>query len=538
MLIRFYVVLLLLLSLAVEAQVNRYVVFFRDKSGTPYSVNNPSGYLSQKAIERRAAQGIAVTENDLPVNPVYIQSLTAVGADVLYTSRWFNAALVNADISLLGSIASMSQVAAVELVAPDNPTTGGRNRATKEQQSVKEELTTAQLSMLGIDRMQADGFRGEGISIAIFDSGFSGVNVSVPFTSIFQENRFDQALSYNYVSPTSSVFNNDDHGTRVFSVIGASIPETFTGGALKANFSLFVTEDVSSEYRIEEYYWLLAAERADSAGVNIINSSLGYNTFDLSSMNYAREDMNGQTAVVSRAASLAADKGMLVVTSAGNEGADARWRIITAPADADNVLATGSVNSGGLRSGSSSTGPTSDNRIKPDVMALGVATAVIRGNGQMAANSGTSFSAPLVTALAAGVWQRYPMLKVNELIELIRSTSSQADNPDNLNGYGIPNYNAIVNVMEPIQQTEQLAVFPNPVKGDAITLRVKEPGSLQQVSYTLYTQHGQVIQSGNFQFSWSLPQYQIDVSSVSSTLLLLQIKMDNQQRTYKIVRLH
>jgi serine protease AprX len=519
-----------------EAQANRYMVFFRDKAGTPYSMTNPSAYLSQKALDRRAMQGISIVENDLPVNPAYVTQLSATGAEVIYRSKWFNAAMVSCDASLVTAITALSFVSAVELVAPGNQPAGGRNREVKGKHSRQEEATSLQLLMLGIDRMHEDGFRGEGISIAVFDSGFSGVNVTQPFASIFTENRYE-SVSYNYLTRNQQVFNTDDHGTRVLSVIAAEQTGAFSGGADKALIQLYVTEDIASEYRIEEYYWLLAAERADSAGVQIINSSLGYNTFDLSSMNYTKEQMDGKTAVVTRAAVLASSKGIIVVTSAGNEGTDPNWRIVTAPADADDVLAVGSVNSGGLRSGSSSIGPTSDNRIKPDVMAQGVATSVIRANGSITTNSGTSFSAPLITSLVAGLWQRYPFMTSTELMEVVRTTASQGLTPDNLLGYGIPNYNAVVSSLEQVQQDENVAVFPNPVSGNTVTIRPKNPQDMQQVSYWLYTIQGELVQEGSFQYSWSFPDYSIDVTSFASSVLILKLSVNGSLLSYKLIRI-
>ena len=318
--------------------------------------------------------------------------------------------------------------------------------------------------MLGIHSMHEADYTGEGIIIAILDSGFPGVNTLSAFEHLLSEGRIMQDVSLDFVHNTPDVFQYDDHGTEVMSVMAAQVPDAFIGGAYGATFQLFVTEEVPTEYRVEEYNWLFAAERADSAGADIIHSSLGYYDFDDASMNYSVEQMDGQTTVVTRAAQWAADRGILVVTSAGNEGNISSWRMVSAPADGRDVLAVGGVNSNFQKTGSSSTGPTADNRIKPDLAALGAGVKVVRATGQISTSSGTSLAAPLVTSLAAGLWQRYPELSNTELIELLKETASQANQPDNLLGYGIPNYTAVVNFREQTPQTELFAVFPNPLK--------------------------------------------------------------------------
>lgn len=538
--IRFYIFFILMLFLSVShAQVNQYMVFFVDKSGTPYSVSNPSAYLSSKAIQRRAIQNIPVVESDLPVNPAYITNIENTGASVIYKTKWMNGVLVSCDASLLPAINALPEVSSIEYVSPGaHPSAGGRKKSVKEKKDTKEAATDNQLSLLGIDEMHADGHRGEGVTIAVFDGGFSGANLTAPFTHIFSENRFDAVASYDFVHGGHEVFQYDDHGTRVWSVIAAYSPGSFIGGAYKANFQLYVTEDVPTEYRVEEYNWLFAAERADSAGVDIINSSLGYNIdFDDASMDYSTGQMDGETAIITRAAQFAADKGMLVVTSAGNEGLDASWRIITAPADGRDVLAVGSVNSFMVRSPTSSVGPTADGRIKPDVVALGSGTSVVRANGSITTGSGTSFSAPLVTGLAAGLWQRQPGLSNKKLIEAIRMSASLAPNPDNFLGYGLPNYTAAKHYIEQVEQEELFAVFPNPITHDTLTIRPKNPEDLTPVVILLVSAQGQIIRDQNVNFTWLNNQYTADLSFLSAGIYLIRIQAGEQVFVYKIVKI-
>ena len=193
-----------------------------------------------------------------------------------------NGVLVQCDPSLVTSIEALPFVDRVEFVAPlASLQNGGRrsfNLRRKTNHTGSE--TESQLQMLGLEQMHAGGYTGRGVTIAILDSGFPGVNSVPAFQNIFSSQRFAEEVSYDFVHNSSDVFQHDDHGTEVLSVIAADIPDAFTGGAHEATFQLFVTEDVPTEYRIEEYNWLFAAERADSAGVDIIHSSLGYYDFD------------------------------------------------------------------------------------------------------------------------------------------------------------------------------------------------------------------------------------------------------------------
>lgn len=522
---------------AATAQVNRYMVFFKDKAGTAYNTNTPSAFLSQRAIDRRIQQGITVTEQDLPVNAGYLQGVAATGASVFFPTRWMNGVLVQCDVSVLSAVQALSFVDHVEFVAPNARLANGRkknNKAVKAEQAPAK--TQAQLQLIGLDEMQAAGYKGENMLVAIFDGGFPGVNTTAPFHHIIQENRIDLVASHDFVGNTNNVFQYDEHGTEVFSVIAANQDGVFTGGSYEANYQLYVTEDTDSEYRIEEYNWLFAAERADSAGVDIVNSSLGYYDFDDASMNYAKNAMDGKTTVISQAAQWAADRGMVVVCSAGNEGAMA-WQIITAPADAKDVLAVAAVTSGGARSGSSSIGPSADGRVKPDVAAMGVSTSIIRPDGTTSIATGTSLSAPLITSLVAGVWERYPKLGNKEVIDVIRKSASQAKNPDNLLGYGIPNFKAVVNYIEQLPQEDTFEVYPNPVNHDTLTIRPFDPNQVATCQLELLSSQGAVVFQGETTFSWLNRVYTVNLAPVSSGYYVLRVTWGDKRFTYKVIKI-
>ncbi|MDH5380192.1 MAG: S8 family serine peptidase, partial [Cyclobacteriaceae bacterium] len=356
------------------AQIDRYVVYFTDKFNSTYTVTQPEQFLSLRSIARRSKLGIPVIEDDLPVNQNYINGVELTGAQAFYSSKWLNAILIQATATQKDQILLLPFVSRIEFAAPLNPLImGGRTTLNTNKFQITTDSTFAQNDLIGTSFMNADGINGMGILIGNFDAGFPGVNTISSFSKIFPQNILD---SYNYVSNNTNVYTAHPHGTNTLSLLGAEINGEFYGIATGAKYILYVTEDIASEYRIEEYNWLFAAERADSIGVDIITSSLGYYTFDDKSMDYSTTDLNGETAIITKAANKAIEKGIVVVTSAGNEGNNS-WGKITFPGDCFGCIVVGNVNYEGIRNLSSSFGPTEDGRIKPDVMAMGTSISVI-----------------------------------------------------------------------------------------------------------------------------------------------------------------
>jgi len=518
-----------------EAQTNQYFVFFKDKTGTPFSVTEPSQFLSERSIARRQKQNIAITQEDLPVNPSYVNQIQSAGAVPYFTSRWWNGVLVDVDAAIAGNISALPFVNGLVMVAPGKKNTSGRENARRQKKnsSADQPVNQIQLQQIGIDEMHSMGYRGEGIRIAIFDSGFLGVNMSSPFSLLFTENRVKQ--TFNFVNNTTSVYQSDNHGTEVLSVMAANTPGVYTGGAHKAEYLLYLTEDVSSEYRIEEYNWTFAAERADSAGADVINSSLGYYEFDDSSMDYLKSDLNGNKAVVTRAARKAVEKGMVVVTSAGNEGGNS-WKTVTPPADADGILAVGSVNSIGTLSGFSSRGPTADNRIKPDVVAMGSGTSIVKASGVPGTASGTSLASPLIASLAAGVLQAFPALGTQQIYEAIINSAAQASTPDNSMGYGLPHFRAINNYIESWQEEELISIYPNPVSGDSIKVKLKLVSD-SPIQITIFDSQGKLAEEFSEQINWLNNPLTYDLSRLQAGLYLMQVKSGTKIATLKFVKL-
>jgi serine protease AprX len=532
---RILALLFVLTAYSSEAQTNQYFIFFKDKTGTPFSIAEPNQFLSARSIERRHKQNISITQEDLPVNPDYVSQVKSAGAKIYFTSRWWNGVLIEADAAIMANINSLSLIGGSVLVAPGKKSIGGRLHITRQKKntSADQPVNNTQLQQIGLDEMHAMGYLGEGIWIAIFDSGFQGVNISSPFSHLFTENRVKQ--TFNFVHNTTGVYQSDDHGTEVLSVMAAHTAGVYTGGVYKAEYLFYLTEDVSSEYRIEEYNWTFAAERADSAGVDIINSSLGYYEFDDSSMDYAKSDLDGSKPVISRAARSAIEKGMIVVCSAGNEGGNS-WKLITPPADVEGILAVGSVNSQKSLSSFSSQGPTADNRIKPDVVAMGSGTSIIKSNGALGTASGTSLASPLIASLAAGTLQAFPSLNSSQVYDAIVNSADQASRPDYLMGYGLPHFMAIKNYIESSQSQEAISIYPNPVTGDSIQIKLKSIPNVP-VEITIFDAQGKLVEEYSHQLNWLSNPLEYDLSKLQAGLYLMRVNTGSQTATLKFVKL-
>jgi serine protease AprX len=531
---KFLVILLLFGFHAMCAQIeDRYMVFYKDKAGSTFSVDQPQQFLSQKAITRRSNQNIAVTTQDFPPNAGYVSSIRGTGAYVLYTSRWFNASLVEATAAEVAAIQQLANVERVEFVAPGKTGTGGRTRSqSKFSMDSPAPATDQQASMLGLDAMRADGLDGTGITIAVLDTGFPGVTSRPAFADMLQDDRIKDF--YNFAFGYPHVFLGYDHGTQVLSILGAEL-ETFKGAAPKADYLLYTTEYSATEYRVEEYYWAFAAERADSAGVDIINTSLGYTDFDDATMNYTYADMDGETTVITQAAQMAFARGIVVVVAAGNLGGSSNpWHFIAAPADGKDVLAVGAVESTKHRSAFSSFGPSADGRVKPDVAALGTRTASISSNGLIELSSGTSYACPLITGFVACLWQAHPELTAIEVIDLVRKAGSQYFNPDFELGYGIPTYQAIKNMFE-FPNGTGILLYPNPIQNDMAKIAFA-PTDGQPISYQVSTILGQRMHSETYLSNWHANPFEINFSNLPAGVYLVNVQHGATSKTFRVVK--
>lgn len=446
------------------AQTKLYLVHFADKPDS--LLLYPERLFSPAALERRHLQGIPLDVHDLPIPSEWIQTLARYGK-VWSTSRWLNAALIELkDMAQLPTLPFVRCVEPLSTVRAQGISGVTSIRPTSVPKKVLTTVNSPQLQQLNLSALHAMGYVGRGIRVAILDAGFPYMDQIPAFQHLFQEGRY--IIGYDFVAGDSSIFGDNPHGTQVASVILAHDLEGigYQAGAPGVSVILARTEDALSESRLEEWNWARAAEWADSLGAHIIQSSLGYSTFDDPSENYTYSDMNGHTAVTTRAARIAARKGLLVVTSAGNEG-NSPWRYITAPADADSIIAVGAVNASGQIAPFSSRGPTSDGRIKPELVAMGWGTYIIGLSGTVQQASGTSFSAPLITSLAACLWQSAPELPGWKIREALLRSADRADSPDTLYGYGIPDAEKSYLILREMRQTlpeaTTLRLYPNPV---------------------------------------------------------------------------
>ena len=441
-------ILLLLLALLLPAGAladaplcyYRYRVSLADKKNNPYTLRHPEAFLSQKALDRRAKYKIKVDKYDLPVTPAYLDGLRQAGVRVVNASKWNNTVLVEtSDSTLADTLARLPYVAAVRRVWKGTGVSMGamnpsrRNEVTNRRDTLSSFYGHArrQVEMLGVDKLHAAGFRGEGLTIAILDGGFYNADC---LDALSQAKILG---TRNFACPGVEVYEAQSHGMMVLSCIAANWPNSLVGTAPDASFYLLVSEVGSSESLMEEDNWCAAVEYADSVGADIVTSSLGYFSFDCKDDDYKYRELDGRTSAASRVASLAASRGMLLLNSAGNSG-DEPWKKISVPADAPDILTVGAVRADGLNANFSSLGNTADGRVKPDVAAMGEASALLLSDGSVGFANGTSFSTPILCGAVACLWQAFPHCTPLEIINAVRQSGDRADFPDNVFGYGIP----------------------------------------------------------------------------------------------------
>lgn len=418
-----------------------YRVQLTDKKGTKYSIKHPEKFLSPRSLIRREMQGLKVDSTDLPLSEKYIKGLEKAGCHVVGGSKWNNTALVHLTdtFSVLG-IAALPFVKNVKCVfrSPDSvsvqffPSIATDTVKPNEKEPYGE--AKGQIEQLNGIRLHEAGYRGKGMLIAVIDGGYKNVDVIPMLKGVKIVGTRDFVYPYK-----DNLYRLLAHGTNVLSCMATNVPGRYIGTAPDAEYLLLRSEYGESESLMEEDSWAMAAEYADSIGADVVNSSLGYAQFDDKSTNFRHADLDGERTLISHTASMFASKGMILVCSAGNSGADT-WKKITPPGDARDVITVGAIDSKGVNTRFSSIGPSQDGRVKPDVMARGGGAKVVNAAGKVSSASGTSFASPICCGMVACLWQALPEKTAKEIIELVRASGDRSQEPDNIFGYGVPDF--------------------------------------------------------------------------------------------------
>lgn len=520
-----------------------YWVSFTDKNGSIYSIDKPEEFLSDRAIQRRVKYNIAIDEKDLPVNQEYISHVLELGAEYVHASKWLNGITVKTD-----SVDFAERVLALDFVREVEATktnTGNKSASygkfgrTDDKPVIDSSYygkSVSQVSQINGQYLHDKGFRGKGIQIAVLDAGFYNVDKLPSFDSLWQDNRILGAV--DFVDRDSNVFTQHSHGMMVLSIMGGNLPGLLIGTAPEASYWLLRTEDASVEFKNEEDNWVVGAEFADSVGADIINSSLGYFLFDDPAMDHSYSEMDGNTTRVTRAANIAASRGILVFCSAGNEG-DSPWHYIIAPSDGDSVVSVGAVDANGVKAAFSSFGPAFGGAVKPNVSAMGQNTALQNTNGLITTGSGTSFSSPVLAGMAACLWQAYPEFPAMEIKQIIEESASQYDNPDSLLGYGIPDFNIAAQISGSREifihlPDEKWAYYPNPFK-DHLVLKDLENTFNDEVQIELFGVNGIKYLQHNYSNRNTIVINKLE--SIPSGVVIIKIKTPRHTYIQKLIKI-
>lgn len=534
-------VFVIFFSIIINAQEDAWV-YLTDKPDAAYYLSNPLEMLSQRALDRRTAQGISLDNTDVPVYPNYITQIeNATGITVMAKSKWMNALHVRGNLSDIQALEVLAFVDHVYYanhslnLRSGNPITTtiseSRSSYTNDKFDVQVNFNYGnsdnQIQMLNGHLLHQQDYTGQGKIIAVLDAGFPGVDTAPSFQRLHDNNLI--LGGYNFPDGNANFYSRHNHGTNVLSTMGGYVDGQLVGTAPDAQYYLFITEDINSENPVEESYWVEAAEMADSLGVDIINSSLGYGAYDNPNYTYSYAQRNGQVGFASRGASMAFQKGIVCVISAGNEGNNTEPHI-GIPADADNILTIGAVNNVEAYVTFSSIGNTADGRIKPDVCAKGLSATISNTSGAITTASGTSFSSPILAGMVATFWSAVPNLSASQVIQYVKESADQYNTPDIYKGYGVPDFQlALTNALNAESfSTQKVSIYPNPVS----SILTIEGNQLQNASIIIYNQLGQNVLS----FDLLNNQNSIDVSVLNSGVYFYDFSSNNSKLRGKLIK--
>lgn len=495
-------IIVLLSGCSVSAQTQDAWIYFSDKEDVEASINNPISILTQEAIDRKVMHSVDIDVRDVPVTESYIQEVkTSPGITYWAKSKWMNCVYVQGSVNDLEALLDLPYVVAIEYADKDlnfpnpQPLENKFDIKVASQERIEYNYGAAanQIEMISGDFLHLQDYTGQGMIVAVMDSGFPNFVNNPGFAHIVDNGKL--LGTFDFFSRTSDVTGTGSHGIVTTSDIGGYLENQFAGTAPEASFYLFRTEYGPSENPREEAWWVEALERADSLGVDVVNTSLGYQAYDNADYDHSYEDLDGVTTFAARGANLAYEKGMVLVTSGGNQGNS--FGTVATPADAIGLLAVGAVNNLGNYVSFSSRGPTVDGRIKPDVMAKGLSAAVISSSGVVDFSNGTSFSSPIVAGAVTCLWQAFPETTNAQLMQVVRESAHLYNNPTDEMGYGIPNFEAAYNALSLLSnesniRQSQAVLSPNPVKD---SFQVYLPANIDYARLEVYNILGEFIDS-------------------------------------------
>jgi len=538
---------LLVLSINFSFSQEHAWVYLGSKANVASYLANPLTMLTQKALDRRTNQGISLGFSDVPITPSYITDISnATGITYIGASKWLNAIHVigsQADINALST--TFSYIDSIEF-ADNTLNPGGKFSSPKTTAVHLNKFPTESMSRITYDYGQAQNqmemfkahklheldFTGSGITIAVIDAGFPNVDTNAGFDKIRTNGQI--LGGYDFVNNSPNFYTGNSHGSNVLSFIAGYYDGAtkYIGSAPEASFYLYISEDATPETPAEETYWVMAAEQADYVGVDIINTSLGYTTFDESKYNYDyTTDLDGSTSFITRGAEIAYTKGMVVINAAGNSGGNAAWGgRVGVPADGPNVFTIGAVNSAGNYASFSSKGPTSDNRLKPDVCVQGQGASYVNTSGTVSAGNGTSYSSPLLAGGVACLWQALPGKTNAEIIQYVKESSSIYATPNYELGYGIPNLELARSLsVNELELNENISIYPNPATDK---IKVDLPKNMNKVSVMVFNVLGKRTITQEVNETDNI----INISHLNSGVYLLKFTNGSISQTLKLVK--
>ena len=514
-------------------------VIFADKENVEASLADPILIMTQEAIDRKTLQGTPIDERDVPINENYVTQIkNASGITVLSKSKWMNCVYIIGSQSNIEALLDLPFVTNVEYADTSLNLFPGAPIANKfaleeANQRINYNYGSAanQIEMLSGDYLHELDYTGEGMIVAVLDAGFPSIDTNPGFQKMRDENRI--LGTYDFEARTENVDGTSSHGFNTSSDIGGFLQDEFVGTAPQASFYFFVTEYTPTETPAEEAWWVEALERSDSLGVDVVNTSLGYRVFDNPNYDYSYEDLNGQTTFSARGANIAFDKGMILVTSAGN-GGNTSFPTVGTPGDSPGTLTVGAVSSNGNYASFSSIGPTVDGRIKPDVMAQGASAAVISTSGGVDFSSGTSFSSPIMAGVVTCLWQARLQTPNGTIMQIIRESANLYNNPTDEMGYGIPNFEDAYAALQQLGLEDEFlmsnfALYPNPVTSK---INISFPEEISNATFTIYSILGNKVLSTEISRSLN----SVNMEALNSGMYIASINSNNKQISFKIIK--